>query len=372
MTEGIFTEVVRELEKATFQPNGDRPGDGLFRTYSTAELLALGGEITWRAKGLMVHPTHGMVAGEQKTLKTYVEMFMDISIAAGVPVFGRFDVPEACTVLSYVGEGGRVPHKGRLERVAEAIGVDLANIPLFTSYDVAPIDSDRFQKSLQRDLRDHQPGAVGIDPYYAYHGTASDPRSLHAEGSLLADLSGRCADAGAGLRIVNHYNQTGTGRGLHRITMAGAAEWCDSWWLLSHREPPNVPDGEFKLLLEVGSRQWGGSEWDLDLNLGPFNIDTLGYDSPITYEVISHHRANTETDIDDVLIQLVVDEPWQHTKSSLVKAVGGNAPTARGSVDRLERVRRIRHARVGRIENGRLVHRDLYGMFSEPTPEDPQ
>src|SRR5215216_3708343 len=128
------------------RPSGD--GDGLFRTYSTAELLAMGGEITWLIKGVMVKPTHGMTAGEQKTLKTYVEMFMNIATSAGVAVFGRFDVPEACPVVSYVGEGGRVPHKSRLERVAEAIGVDLANIPLFTSYDVAPLDSDRFQKSL--------------------------------------------------------------------------------------------------------------------------------------------------------------------------------------------------------------------------------
>jgi AAA domain len=336
------------------------------------ELLAMGGEITWRAKGLIVHPTHGMVAGEQKTLKTYVEMFMDIAIAAGVPIFDRFDVIEPCPVVSYVGEGGRVPHTKRLQRVAEAVGVNLADIPLFTSYDVAPIDSDRFQQSLERDLHDHQPGEVGIDPYYAFHGTTIDPRSLHAEGALLASLSGRCADAGAGLRIVNHYNQTGTGRGLHRITMAGGAEWCDSWWLLSHREPADVPAGRFQLLLEVGSRQWGGGEWDLDLNLGPFNLDTLDYDNPITYEVTSHHRTSSETGIDDETIQILVDMPWQLTRSQLIDKLGGNIDRARGSVDRLEKQGRIRHARVERIEGSRRVHRDLYAMFSEPISEAPE
>lgn len=344
----------------------------LFRTYSMPELLAMGGDITWRAKGIIVHPTHGMVAGEQKTLKTYVAMFMDIAIAAGKPIFGRFDVVEPCPVLSYVGEGGRIPHTKRLQRVAEALDVNLADTSLFTFYDVAPIDSDRFQQSLERDLRDHQPGEVDIDPYYAFHGTTIDPRSLHAEGALLASLSNRCADAGAGLRVVNHYNQTGTGRGLHRITMAGGAEWCDSWWLLSHREPADVPNGRFQLLLEVGSRQWGGGEWDLDLNLGPFNLDTLDFDNPITYEVRSHHQTTSESDADDAVIQALVDMPWQLTRTGLVNIVGGNHDRARSSIERLERHGRIRHAPVRRRENDRSIQRDLYAMFNEPLPEDPE
>jgi len=106
--------------------------------------------------------------------------------------------------------------------------------------------------------------------------------------------------------------------------------------------------------------------------LGPFSIDTLDYDSPITYEITSHHRANTETDTDDVVIQALVDMPWELTKTQLVDIVGGNHDRARASVDRLEELRRIRHARVGRVENGRVMHRDLYAMFSEPVPEDPR
>jgi hypothetical protein len=103
------------------------------------------------------------------------------------------------------------------------MGVNLADIPLFPSFDIAPIDSPAFRRTLERDLVEIQPGHVGIDPYYAFHG-ASDPKNLHDEGAALTALSSTVVDAGASLVVVNHYNQTGSGSGLNRITMAGSAE----------------------------------------------------------------------------------------------------------------------------------------------------
>lgn len=37
--------------------------------------------------------------------------------------------------------------------------------------------------------------------------------------------------------------------------------------------PPNVAEGRFALALDIGSRQWGGSSWSLDYDLGPFDED---------------------------------------------------------------------------------------------------
>ena len=48
---------------------------------------------------------------------------------------------------------------------------------------------------------------------------------------------------GATLLINNHFNQTGTGSGLQRITMAGHAEWCRLVAARRHREPPDVAGG---------------------------------------------------------------------------------------------------------------------------------
>jgi hypothetical protein len=209
------------------------------------ELLAEPDDFEWRAKGLVVAGSFGPLAGELKSLKTHIAQIIEVSLAARVPVFGRFEVPEACPVSTYVGEGGRKPYRRRLERIAATMGVNVADIPLFPSFDIAPIDSPAFRRTLERDL---------------------------------AEI---------------HYNQTGSGSGLNRITMAGSAEWADSWWLVSHRKEPDVRNGRFRLLLEVGSRQWGGTSWDLDLDVGTFNIDAGEFDGDITWSIAPTSRRPT-------------------------------------------------------------------------------
>jgi hypothetical protein len=50
-------------------------------------------------------------------------------------VLGHFEVPAPVPVLMMCGEGGRIPYTRRLLRIADAYGVNLADLPLFsTSY----------------------------------------------------------------------------------------------------------------------------------------------------------------------------------------------------------------------------------------------
>ena len=58
------------------------------------------------------------------------------------------------------------------------MNVNLAEIPLYPSFDVAPIASDVFKESLNRDLHDLQPGLIAIDPYYAPGVGTSAPGGL--------------------------------------------------------------------------------------------------------------------------------------------------------------------------------------------------
>src|SRR5262249_35587451 len=159
-----------------------------------------------------------------KTLKTYIALLLLMAIATGRPLFDRFEVEQAGPVLVYVGEGGRIPYTRRLVRVAEAIGVDPKSAELYPTFDVAPVDSPRFRRSLERDIADIEPALIVIDPLYAYHGTSTNAANLHEEGALLTNLSAPCAESGTALMVVNHFNQTGTGRGLKRITQAGSGE----------------------------------------------------------------------------------------------------------------------------------------------------
>jgi hypothetical protein len=341
----------------------------IFHRWTLEELLAEPDEFDWHVRGVIVKPTYGMLAGGQKTLKTHIATFINLGLASGQPVFGKFEVPNPHPVIAYVGEGGRKPYRRRLERIAQAIGVNLADLPLHPRFEVAALDSGTFQHTLELDLVELQPGLVSIDPYYAFHGL-SDARNLHDEGVALSMISNRVVETGASLSIVNHFNQSGSGAGLNRITMAGAAEWSDSWWLISHREDPDVPNGHFRLLLEIGSRQWGGTRWDLDLNVGRFDMDVGEYEGDISWELVPHYESSTERNAEDTVIQALVDHPWTFTKTKLVATVGGNATLARNTIDRLERDGRIRKLRLPIAESGRTVKRDVYAMFSEPSLEE--
>ena len=288
---------------ATVNGNGHHPEEApgtdgdLFRRWSTGQLLDAPRTFNWLIRGCWTDPTYGQIAGEMKTLKSHVATFMQVAVASGSPLFGRFQVDQARPVVVYVGEGGRIAYTERLERTAQAMGVHLREIPLYATFDVAPIMSDVFRESLKRDLADLQPGLVCLDPLYAYHGITTKASDLHAEGTLLSSLSAPCIDAGSSLTIVNHFNQTGEGQGLQRITMAGSGEWVDSWMLLRHRQPADVNQGRFWLRMEIGSRRWGGTTWDLDLNLGRFDPDLGRHDGDITWAL---HAASGGGDQDDL------------------------------------------------------------------------
>lgn len=128
---------------------------------------------TWWIRGTLVHPTFGPIGGEKKSLKSYLLTSITLGLATGVPIFDHFKVNEPAPVVVYVGEGGRLPYTRRLKRIASAMGVNLADVPLFSSFDVAPIGSQRFTESLERDLK-REPGLV------AYLRARLSVRGVHA------------------------------------------------------------------------------------------------------------------------------------------------------------------------------------------------
>ncbi len=349
-------------------------GGGLLRRWTMKEVIAEPFNFRWLMRGFIARPTYGQMAGELKTLKTIISMFLIVAMATGLPMFDQFVPERPEPVLVYVGEGGRELWARRMARICSAMGVSPGDLDVHPIFDVKPIASPVFQATLQRDLHEVKPGLVVPDPLYAYHGTDTSAMHLHEEGALLNLLSAPCVDAGASLLVVNHMNQTGYGRNLKRITGAGSGEWADSWVLLEHRQDPDVAAGEFMLTMDVGSRQWGGQTWELDLNLGRFNENSGQHEGEITWNLA---RASATSDRKEqggatgsaacdrargAIVNALVASPWQLTMSEVRKALPGAREGFVAAWNGLVDDGEIVSDRLPHTEGRRTVTRDLWAL----------
>lgn len=302
--------------------------------------------IEWLIQGMWCDGTHGELAGGDKTLKSVLAMLIDVGLAAGVPVLGRFDVPTPRRVLHLAGEGGRAGYWRRFERVCAAYGVSVDDVRpmLEVTFNTASVSSPRFVAEVQAKLEVHRPALTHVDPWYAYSPRGVDSRQLIEVGAALETLGGLCRQCDSTLLINNHFNQTGTGDGLKRITGAGHAEWVDSWMLVAHREQPDVPGGRFRLSLQIGSRQWGGTSCDVDLDIGRFDVIAGTHDGPMQWDVQPattvgpDPQAAHDVKIADAKRALRIKakrrtKPWK--RDQLIGATPGTAAVLRVAFDQM-------------------------------------
>ena len=269
-----------------------------FRVHTVKDLLAADLTVRWDVDGMLMRQTYGVDAGELKTLKTHVGTARMVGLAGGISVMNTWRVPERRRVLTFVAEGGRVAYIRRLRRICEAHGIELPYLHdwLFTIFDSTAFGTPEFESMFAHHVSHYQPAFVHLDPLYAFQPTNVSSRILAQMGEMLVRPQEICARNDATLWLTAHFNQTGSGLGLKRITGAGVGEWADSFVLLEHRVPPDVPGGRFKLGMQIGSRQWGGANYDVDFNIGKFDTLTNTHDGPITFDV--RPQDTTEEQID--------------------------------------------------------------------------
>jgi hypothetical protein len=270
--------------------------------------------LDWLAQGFLVRGTHGEIAGPEKSLKSHLALALAVGVALGVPVLGRFAVPERQRVLVLVGEGGERAFLRLVARVAEAYGAPTKALVRWLRYTTTAIPLGPLGRDALADtLRDVHPALVIIDPWYAYQPPGIHSSDLFEVGPVLRQLQAITEAAEATLMAVNHFNHA-KGFDLNRITMAGHAEWADSWVLVDHREPPDVDAGRFGLKLGIGSRQWGGVTYHLDFNLGRFDPTQGTHDSRMSWSITSDTAVRGGERRDDV------DEPIANAKLAVVRA----------------------------------------------------
>ncbi|HEY4375676.1 MAG TPA: AAA family ATPase, partial [Acidimicrobiales bacterium] len=172
--------------------------------------------------------------------------------------------------LVHSGEGGRLPWLRRYAAVCEAYGLEPAALRGWVRFttQTASVTSPKFSDGLRAELETFGPAVVFLDPWYAYASGQADSRQVTEVGNALESYAALCRQHDASALLAHHFNRQET-VGLRQITGAGHAEWVDSWFLLGHRVKPDPGKGEYKLRLDVGSRQWGGAAYDLDFAIDP-------------------------------------------------------------------------------------------------------
>lgn len=303
-------------------------GFGLITPY---ELSRTPPPLEWLITGLWPEGSYGPWGGAKKTLKTYSASIAAIAVAAGMPAFNNpeWAVPRPRPVIYYAGEGGQALHRRRLQRIAkEVYGVDLASIPLYMVTDIGSCASEEFWNALQRNAEEVERahpamggvGLVVLDSLYNYHPQNIEVGNLYERGRMLARLSAPLTDKRIALWVVDHFNKGGSGIDLDRLAQSGMAAWADSWCLFDHGTPKNVAAGRFTLNTAIGSRQWGGEEWTLHIDIGAFDKQQGTYQSPIKVEahegIGSAASGTTATDLEGEILALLASQPDILTKTA--------------------------------------------------------
>lgn len=336
------TWLVEVLDALGLDRSDIRPGEKpqRWRWISAAELATDVPPQRWMLRGALAELTHGVIAGKEKALKSYFAYTLALAVASGRAFLDHWEVKRSGPVVVFVGEGGRLPTQRRLQRIAKAYGLSLAQfaeLPLYIIDEIAPIDGKEFQNNLAVILDELKPVLVILDPLYMYHPQDIDAGNLYKRGPALGRyLSKPCADADASFLLVDHWKKNGTGGGFDRISMAGVKEWMDSWAMLEHdtktgdADPVAVEIGEFKLKLRIGSRQWGERYWSISYNVGMFDEDLGDHIGDISWSVEKPAPPEDDRPREDwyaLIRELLQDHPDEYSKTKALEALG--APSGR-------------------------------------------
>lgn len=249
-------------------------------------------------RGVAATGTFGPFGGKQKTLKSICADALGLAVATGRPAFGfdRWSVPERGVVLIFAGEGGIELTKRRLKRIAHDVyGIEsLATLPLYVVDGVAGMDTKEFADKLReavQEIRQEQgddPALFILDALYNYHPAEVEVSNLYERGQMLSDFQ-RLVHGITGedcvIWIVDHFRKAAAGTGLDEYQQSGMGAWADSWWNAEHRKDPDLDNNVFCLNVEIGSRQGYAGLYEIDIDLGPFNEDTMEWEGTMKVRV---------------------------------------------------------------------------------------
>src|SRR5919201_4353534 len=103
--------------------NGHKSGGRVLAFRPLAAIAQDDFRMSWTHRGWAAHPSHGMTAGPEKTLKSWLDAIEVVCIAAGMPLFDRFDSVTSGPVLVFSGEVADGMYLRRIRHIGRSLGL---------------------------------------------------------------------------------------------------------------------------------------------------------------------------------------------------------------------------------------------------------
>jgi hypothetical protein len=186
-------------------------------------------EQRWLVTGLWSEEAVGIVGGEPKCYKSFLALDLAIAVAAGVPCLRRFAVPHSGRVLLYPAEDAQQTVRRRLEGIAAAAGVELADLDIkVITAPTLRLDLDADRRGLALTVDQLQPRLLILDPFVRLH--RIDENASGELAPLLAYLRELQRRHHLAVLVVHHAKK-GAGRARAGQALRGSSEfhaWGDS------------------------------------------------------------------------------------------------------------------------------------------------
>lgn len=255
-------------------------------------------EHRWLVTGLWSEQAVGIVGGEPKCCKSFLALDLAVSVASGTPCLRRFVVPRAGRVLLYAAEDALHIVRRRLDGIASAAGVDLANLDIqVITAPVLRLDLDADRRNLAETVARLQPRLLILDPFVRLH--RIDENASGEVAPLLAYLRELQRRHGTAVLVVHHAKKGGSGVRAGQA-LRGSSEfhaWGDSNLYLRR-------DGE-ALTLTVEHRAAPSPR--------PLNVELASRGLALALEVPERREPETmaPASLDDRIISALSERPLQ-------------------------------------------------------------
>ena len=223
---------VSEMRERALQSLGDpiiSRSDEEPASRSIAEVMAELHEMPaprFLVRGVIAAGDYGVLGAERKAGKTFAALDLAVAVASGGKWLGRYQIDTPGPVLFSGPEGGPRKFVRRLRAIAECYGVDLEELPIHLEFRSRELTDRRGLDAFAREIGRVRPVLVIVDSFYR-SAPADNIKDLSVRGAILQRLQEAVAESSdATLAITHHWNKTGAGGGIDRLSGTGFGEWA--------------------------------------------------------------------------------------------------------------------------------------------------